>query len=73
MFHGANVVVNSAGRMALLSIAELGLRVDDELHRTNARGAFVVAQQGSGATRERRHVALFDEDRAMAEPINRHR
>ncbi|WOF21659.1 SDR family oxidoreductase [Microbacterium betulae] len=46
-FGGVDVVVNSAGRMALSPIADLDLQVLDELHRTNIRGAFVVAQQAA--------------------------
>jgi len=44
-FGGVDVVVNSAGRMSLSTIADQDLDVLDELHRTNIRGAFVVAQQ----------------------------
>ncbi|MER7079429.1 3-oxoacyl-[acyl-carrier protein] reductase [Saccharopolyspora kobensis] len=43
-FGGVDVVVNAAGRLALSPIAELDLNVLDQLHRTNVRGAFVVAQ-----------------------------
>lgn len=46
-FGGVDVVVNSAGRMALAPIADLDLTVLDALHRTNIRGAFVVAQQAA--------------------------
>lgn len=46
-FGGIDVVVNSAGRMALAPIADLDLQVLDELHRTNIRGTFVVAQQAA--------------------------
>jgi 3-oxoacyl-[acyl-carrier protein] reductase len=46
-FGGVDVVVNSAGRMALSTIAELDLGALDDLHRTNIRGAFVVAQQAA--------------------------
>ncbi|SFD93251.1 3-oxoacyl-[acyl-carrier protein] reductase [Actinopolyspora alba] len=44
-FGGIDVVVNSAGRLALSPIADLDLEVLDDLHRTNIRGTFVVAQQ----------------------------
>ncbi|MDN5618781.1 MAG: SDR family oxidoreductase [Kocuria sp.] len=51
-FGGIDVVVNSAGRMALSPIADLDLQVLDELHRTNIRGTFVVAQQAARRLRE---------------------
>ncbi|KUN89099.1 3-ketoacyl-ACP reductase [Streptomyces bungoensis] len=46
-FGGVDVVVNSAGRMALAPIAELDLAALDAMHRTNIRGTFVVAQQAA--------------------------
>ncbi|MBO8190549.1 SDR family oxidoreductase [Streptomyces oryzae] len=46
-FGGVDAVVNSAGRLALSPIAELDLAVFDAVHRTNVRGAFVVAQQAA--------------------------
>jgi 3-oxoacyl-[acyl-carrier protein] reductase len=46
-FGGVDVVVNSAGRLALAPIAELDLAELDAMHRTNIRGAFVVAQQAA--------------------------
>ncbi|MFJ9706339.1 SDR family oxidoreductase [Streptomyces sp. NPDC101234] len=46
-FGGVDVVVNSAGRLALSPIAELDLAVLDAMHRTNVRGTFVVAQQAA--------------------------
>lgn len=46
-FGGVDVVVNCAGRLALSPIADLGLAVLDAVHRTNIRGAFVVAQQAA--------------------------
>ncbi|WP_324789527.1 SDR family oxidoreductase [Streptomyces sp. H51] len=46
-FGGVDVVVNSAGRLALSPIADLDLAAFDALHRTNVRGAFVVAQQAA--------------------------
>lgn len=49
---GVDVVVNSAGRMALSPIADLDLGVLDELHRTNIRGTFVVAQQAARRLRD---------------------
>jgi 3-oxoacyl-[acyl-carrier protein] reductase len=56
-FGGVDVVVNAAGRMALSTVADLDLAVLDELHRTNIRGTFVVAQQA--ARRLRRGGALL--------------
>ncbi|MER7011212.1 SDR family oxidoreductase [Saccharopolyspora sp. NPDC000359] len=51
-FGGVDVVVNAAGRMALSPIAELDLDVLDQLHRTNIRGAFVVAQLAARRLRD---------------------
>lgn len=51
-FGGVDVVVNSAGRLALATIAEQDLEVLDALHRTNIRGAFVVAQQSARRLRD---------------------
>jgi 3-oxoacyl-[acyl-carrier protein] reductase len=48
---GVDVVVHSAGRLALSTIADLDLDELDALHRTNIRGAFVVAQQAAGRRR----------------------
>lgn len=44
-FGGVDIVVNSAGRLALSTIADLDLNVLDAMHRVNIRGTFVVAQQ----------------------------
>ncbi|MEV4422945.1 SDR family oxidoreductase [Patulibacter sp. NPDC049589] len=49
---GVDVVVHSAGRMALSTIADLDLDVLDALHRTNIRGSFVVAQQAARRLRD---------------------
>ena len=46
-FGGVDAVVNAAGRMTLSTIADLDLADLDELHRTNIRGTFVVAQQAA--------------------------
>ncbi|MFE1591429.1 SDR family oxidoreductase [Nocardia sp. NPDC058705] len=46
-FGGVDVVVNSAGRLALSTIADLDLTVLDALHRVNIRGTFVVAKQAA--------------------------
>ncbi|WP_194909533.1 SDR family oxidoreductase [Catenulispora rubra] len=46
-FGGVDAVVNAAGRMALSPLVDLDLTVLDELHRTNIRGTFVVAQQAA--------------------------
>jgi 3-oxoacyl-[acyl-carrier protein] reductase len=51
-FGGVDVVVNSAGRLALSTIADQDLAVLDELHRTNIRGSFVVAQQAARRVRD---------------------
>ena len=46
-FGGVDVVVHAAGKMALSPVADLDLSVLDELHRTNIRGTFVIAQQAA--------------------------
>ncbi|MDY7090425.1 MAG: SDR family oxidoreductase [Actinomycetota bacterium] len=46
-FGGVDVVVNSAGKLALSPIAELDLDVLDELYRTNIRGSFVIARESA--------------------------
>ncbi len=46
-FGGIDVVVNCAGRIVLAPIADFDLNALDQLHRTNIRGAFVVAQQAA--------------------------
>lgn len=51
-FGGVDVVVNSAGRLALSTIADQDLDALDALHRTNIRGSFVVAQQAARRTRD---------------------
>ncbi|MEW9554883.1 SDR family oxidoreductase [Nonomuraea sp. NPDC050783] len=50
-FGGIDVVVNSAGRLALSPIADLDLDELDALHRTNIRGAFVMARQAARRVR----------------------
>jgi 3-oxoacyl-[acyl-carrier protein] reductase len=50
-FGGVDVVVNSAGRLALSAIADLDLAVLDAVLRTNIRGTFVVAQQAARRVR----------------------
>ncbi|WP_197377212.1 SDR family oxidoreductase [Mycolicibacterium baixiangningiae] len=46
-YGGVDVVVNSAGRMVLSPIVDFDLDVLDQLHRTNIRGTFVMAQQAA--------------------------
>ncbi|WP_193044774.1 SDR family oxidoreductase [Mycolicibacterium baixiangningiae] len=46
-YGGVDVVVNSAGRMVLSPIVDLDLDVLDQLHRTNIRRTFVMAQQAA--------------------------
>jgi 3-oxoacyl-[acyl-carrier protein] reductase len=46
-FGGVDVVVHAAGKMVLAPVAELDLADLDDLHRTNIRGTFVVAQQAA--------------------------
>jgi 3-oxoacyl-[acyl-carrier protein] reductase len=51
-YGGVDVVVNSAGKLALSTIAEQDLDALDDLHRTNIRGNFVVAQQAARRLRD---------------------
>ncbi|MFJ9246781.1 SDR family oxidoreductase [Streptomyces sp. NPDC101776] len=50
-FGGIDVVVNTAGIMALSPIATLDLDDLDRMHRTNIRGTFVVSQQAARRVR----------------------
>ncbi|MFC0041913.1 SDR family oxidoreductase [Actinomadura rayongensis] len=50
-FGGVDVVVNSAGRLALSPIADLDLADLDALHRTNIRGTFVMAREAARRAR----------------------
>ncbi|MDX5575218.1 SDR family oxidoreductase [Streptomyces sp. ID01-9D] len=51
-FGGVDVVVHTAGVMALAPLAELELDTLDRMHRTNIRGTFVVDQQAARRLRE---------------------
>lgn len=51
-FGGIDVVVNSAGRLSLSTIADLDLDDLDALHRTNVRGSFVVAREAARRVRD---------------------
>ncbi|MFI7416537.1 SDR family oxidoreductase [Nonomuraea sp. NPDC049684] len=51
-FGGIDVVVNSAGRLSLSPIADLDLDELDALHRTNIRGAFVMAREAARRLRD---------------------
>ncbi|MFD0578179.1 SDR family oxidoreductase [Dactylosporangium darangshiense] len=46
-FGGVDVVVNAAGIMTLTPVAEMDLDALDRMHRTNVRGAFVVAREAA--------------------------
>jgi len=58
-FGGVDAVVNSAGRMYLAPVAELDLEQLDALHRTNIRGAFVVAREAARRVRPGGSITLF--------------
>jgi 3-oxoacyl-[acyl-carrier protein] reductase len=51
-FGGVDVVVNSAGRMTLSTVAEIDLDALDAMHRTNIRGHFVVAREAARRLRD---------------------
>jgi 3-oxoacyl-[acyl-carrier protein] reductase len=46
-FGGVDVVAHAAGKMVLQPLVDFDLSVLDDLHRTNIRGTFVVAQQAA--------------------------
>ncbi|GAA1125091.1 SDR family oxidoreductase [Citricoccus alkalitolerans] len=46
-FGGVDVLVHSAGRMDLGSLVEFDLDILDDMHRSNIRGFFVVAQRAA--------------------------
>lgn len=50
-FGGIDVVINTAGIMALSPIATLNLDTLDRMHRTNIRGTFVVSQLAANRVR----------------------
>jgi 3-oxoacyl-[acyl-carrier protein] reductase len=50
-YGGVDVVVHAAGVMKLAPLAELDLDVLDQMHRTNVRGTFVIAQQAARRVR----------------------
>ena len=56
---GVDAVVNAAGKMSLATVADLDLAVLDDLHRTNIRGAFVVAQQAARRLRPGGSLVAF--------------
>lgn len=58
-FGGVDVVAHAAGKLALSTVVDLDLAVLDDLHRTNIRGAFVVAQQAARRLRSGGALTLF--------------
>lgn len=58
-FGGVDVVVHTAARLRLSSIADLDLPELDDMHRTNIRGTFVVAQQAARRVRDGGAVITF--------------
>lgn len=58
-FGGIDAVVNAAGQMKLSTVAELDLAELDAIHRTNIRGAFVVAQQAARRLRPGGSLVMF--------------
>ena len=58
-FGGVDVVVHAARRAHVAPIAELDLAVLDDLHRTNIRGTFVVAQQAARRVRAGGAIVTF--------------
>lgn len=58
-FGGVDIVVNAAGRLYLDTVSELDLAKLDELHRTNIRGTFVVAQQAARRLRAGGALVMF--------------
>ncbi|MCQ4202550.1 SDR family oxidoreductase [Streptomyces coelicoflavus] len=58
-YGGVDVVVNSAGRMSLSTIADLDLAALDAMHRTNIRGTFVVAREAARRLRAGGSFVVF--------------
>lgn len=58
-FGGVDAVVNAAGQMKLSTVVDLDLAELDAMHRTNIRGAFVVAQQAARRLRPGGSIVLF--------------
>lgn len=58
-FGGVDVVLNLAGRLYLSPVAEFDLDQVDALHRTNIRGAFVIAREAARRVRPGGSIALF--------------
>jgi 3-oxoacyl-[acyl-carrier protein] reductase len=58
-FGGVDAVVNAAGQMMLSTVVDLDLAVLDTMHRTNIRGAFVVAQQAARRLRPGGSIVMF--------------
>lgn len=58
-FGGVDVVAHAAGKLALSTVVDLDLAVLDDLHRTNIRGTFVVAQQAARRLRPGGALTLF--------------
>ncbi|MDQ1305691.1 MAG: 3-oxoacyl-[acyl-carrier protein] reductase [Actinomycetota bacterium] len=58
-FGGVDVVVNTAGIMRLGPVTEFSLADFDQMHRTNVRGTFVVAQQAARRLRSGGALILF--------------
>ena len=58
-FGGIDAVVNADGQMKLSTVAELDLAELDAIHRTNIRGAFVVAQQAARRLRAGGSLVMF--------------
>ncbi len=59
VFGGVDVVVNAAGIMLLVPIADLDLDDFDRMHRTNVRGTVVVAQLAARRVRPGGAVVTF--------------
>ncbi|MEY9930628.1 3-oxoacyl-[acyl-carrier protein] reductase [Catenulispora sp. GP43] len=58
-FGGIDTVINAAGQMKLSTVADLDLTDLDTMHRTNIRGAFVIAQQAAKRLRPGGSLILF--------------
>lgn len=58
-YGGVDVVVHTAGDTRLSTIVDLDLAMLDELHRTNIRGTFVVAQQAARRVRDSGAIITF--------------
>jgi NAD(P)-dependent dehydrogenase (short-subunit alcohol dehydrogenase family) len=67
-FGGVDVVAHAAGKMMLKLLVDFGRTELDDMHRTNIRGAFVVAQQAAQRLRGGEHDWWAEQGTCVFEP-----